>query len=112
MAEKLQASVVSQDTSSEGSQSLVAGRERANQNVGAERALFSWFDPNDGPAERRLILKLDFFILTYAFVGFWVLYIDRGILANAYISGMKEDLKLYGNELVQLNSLFSAGYCM
>ena len=48
--------------------------ERANRNVGSKRAFFSWFDPNDGPAERQLILKLDFFILSYAFIGFWVRY--------------------------------------
>ncbi|KAH7361672.1 major facilitator superfamily domain-containing protein [Plectosphaerella cucumerina] len=74
-------------------------------------SFFSWFDPNDGPAERRLIMKLDFFILAYAFVGFWVLYIDRGLLINAYISGLREDLGFYDNELVQLNSIYSAGYC-
>jgi MFS family permease len=83
----------------------------ANRSLAASKSFFSWFDPNDGPAERRLIMKLDFFILAYAFVGFWVLYIDRGLLINAYISGLREDLGFYGNELVQLNSIYSAGYC-
>lgn len=85
--------------------------EHPNRNF-TKKSFFSWFDANDGPLERRVILKLDFFILTYAFIGFWVslgrytertanktenikiLYIDRGILANAYISGMKEGMKL------------------
>ncbi|EEU34623.1 uncharacterized protein NECHADRAFT_3907, partial [Fusarium vanettenii 77-13-4] len=90
-----------------------------------------WFDPNDSPAERRLVQKLDFFILTYAFVGFWVcsaqvhvtrpilaltstqvLYIDRGVLANAYVSGMREELELFGNQYIQLNAVYSAGYCI
>jgi hypothetical protein len=53
------------------------GRERANRNLGSKRAFFSWSDPNDGPSERRLILKLDFFILTYAFIGFWVCILSR-----------------------------------
>jgi MFS family permease len=127
MSEKYETDVSGQETDS----NEVPNRERANRNLGSKKKFFSWFDPNDGPAERRLILKLDFFILTYAFIGFWVksflnsrlrtsivtnciqiLYIDRGILANAYISGMKEELGLYGNELVQLNSLFSVGYCV
>lgn len=46
-------------------------RERANRNFG-EKVFLSWFDKNDGPVERRLITKIDFFILSYAFIGFWV----------------------------------------
>lgn len=45
--------------------------EQPNRNFG-KKGFFAWFDPNDGPLERRVILKLDFFILTYAFIGFWV----------------------------------------
>lgn len=44
----------------------------ANKDLSSNKSFFSWFDPNDSPAERRLVQKLDFFILTYAFVGFWV----------------------------------------
>ncbi|KAF2832391.1 MFS general substrate transporter [Ophiobolus disseminans] len=93
MVEKLQLQIATQDADSTEPNSPTV-RESANRNLRAKRAFFAWFDPNDGPAERRLIMKLDFFILSYAFVGFWILYIDRGILANAYVSGMKEDLKL------------------
>ncbi|KAJ3460943.1 hypothetical protein MRS44_011810 [Fusarium solani] len=84
----------------------------ANRDISSNKSFFSWFDPNDSPAERRLVQKLDFFILTYAFVGFWVLYIDRGVLANAYVSGMREDLELFGNQYIQLNAVYSAGYCI
>ncbi|KAF2652580.1 MFS general substrate transporter [Lophiostoma macrostomum CBS 122681] len=124
MSDKVEAHVLGHETETPNSESTEdLSRERANRNIGSARPFLSWFDPNDGPAERRLILKLDFFILSYAFIGFWVrnldrdnrtqiLYIDRGILANAYISGMREDLKLFGNELVRLNSLFTAGYCI
>ncbi|KAI1243944.1 hypothetical protein MGN70_013812 [Eutypa lata] len=68
--------------------------ERPNRNF-TKKSFFSWFDANDGPLERRVILKLDFFILTYAFIGFWLL-----------------ELGLFGNELVQLGSIFSVGYCV
>ncbi|KAL2678508.1 hypothetical protein Neosp_009255 [[Neocosmospora] mangrovei] len=84
----------------------------ANRDLSSNKSFFSWFDPNDSPAERRLVQKLDFFILTYAFVGFWVLYIDRGVLANAYVSGMREELELFGNQYIQLNAVYSAGYCI
>jgi hypothetical protein len=79
----------------------------ANPNPSKDRSFVAWFDKNDGPVERRLILKLDFLILSFACMGFWVrklpkcvkfksltasqiMYIDRGILGNAYVSGMKE----------------------
>ncbi|KAH7325692.1 major facilitator superfamily domain-containing protein [Stachybotrys elegans] len=79
---------------------------------GTTKSFFAWFDKDDGPFERRVISKLDLFILSYAFIGFWVMYIDRGMLANAYISGMREELNLVGNEFSQLNSIFQAGYCV
>ncbi|KAJ4263445.1 hypothetical protein NW762_006264 [Fusarium torreyae] len=100
--------VTSTDISPSGYQSE---SEQPNRTFGKKKFL-SWFDPNDGPLERKLITKLDFLILAYAFIGFWVLYIDRGMLSNAYVSGMREDLKFMGNELVQLTSIFNAGYCI
>ncbi|KAJ4319199.1 hypothetical protein N0V84_006481 [Fusarium piperis] len=98
-------------TNTEDVQSGYQGSERPNREFGGKK-FFSWFDPNDGPLERRVIKKLDFFILAYAFIGFWILYIDRGLLGNAYVSGMREDLNLFGNELVQLSSIFNVGYCV
>ncbi|EXJ86819.1 hypothetical protein A1O3_03773 [Capronia epimyces CBS 606.96] len=86
------------------------GRERANRNAGKTKGhFFRWFDPEDGPLERRLLWKLDFYILAFACAGYIMFYIDRGILSNAYVSGMKKDLKLYGNELVQLNTVYRCG---
>ncbi|CAH0023856.1 unnamed protein product [Clonostachys rhizophaga] len=111
MASKEQIIVAAQeaDDSSNPNQPTTYG---ANRNPSSEKRFLAWFDANDGPLERRTITKLDFFILSYAFIGFWVLYIDRGLLTNAYISGMREDLGLFGNELVSLSSIYSAGYCI
>jgi hypothetical protein len=41
------------------------------------RRWYHWFSPEDTPEERRLILKLDLLILPYAFVIYWVKYIDQ-----------------------------------
>jgi hypothetical protein len=46
--------------------------EKANASPSKERSFFSWFDKNDGPVERRLILKLDILTLSFACMGFWV----------------------------------------
>lgn len=62
------------------------------------------------PVERRLLLKLDWFILSYVCLIYWINYLDRLNLANAYVLGMQEDLKMHGNELNIVNTCFSIGY--
>lgn len=62
--------------------------ERANTDPSKERSFFAWFDRNDGPIERRLILKLDFLTLSFACMGFWVcLPTSNHVRALTYISG-------------------------
>ncbi|KAF1960184.1 major facilitator superfamily transporter [Byssothecium circinans] len=68
-----------------------------------------WFSDEDTKEERRLITKLDMFLVPYSVLGYWVKYIDQSNLNNAYVAGMKEDLGFYGNELVQLQTLFTLG---
>jgi len=82
----------------------VAGRGRV------KRRWYQWYADTDTPAERKLLVKMDLLILTYAFLGFWTKYIDNGNLTNAYVSGMKEDLGFYGNELVQLQTIYTVAY--
>lgn len=52
--------------------STSSNSEKANANPSKERHFFAWFDKNDGPVERRLILKLDLLTLSFACMGFWV----------------------------------------
>lgn len=35
--------------------------------------------------------------------------LDRSNLTNAYVSGMKEDLNFKGNQLTQINTVFTVG---
>ncbi|KAI4747075.1 MFS general substrate transporter [Aureobasidium sp. EXF-12298] len=60
--------------------------------------------------ERKLVQKLDFFILTFCCLMYFLNYLDRSNLTNAYVSGMKEDLNFKGNELTQINTVFTVGY--
>lgn len=92
---------------------------------------FRWFDENDTPEERKLIWKLDLLIIPYAMLVYWVKYLDAANLSsskppskhplytqvliapdNAYVSGMKEDLKLGGNDLSHLQSALLIGNCI
>ncbi|RDW71495.1 hypothetical protein BP6252_08058 [Coleophoma cylindrospora] len=73
---------------------------------------FRWFDESDTPEERKLIWKLDLLIIPYALAIYWVKYLDAANLNNAYVSGMKEDLNLGGNDLSHLQSALLVGNCI
>ncbi|KAL2163885.1 hypothetical protein VTH06DRAFT_3097 [Thermothelomyces fergusii] len=64
------------------------------------------------PAERKLVRKIDFFILTFCCLSYFLNYLDRTNLANAYVSGMKEDLNFQGNQLNEINTCFTVGYVL
>ncbi|KAJ1337527.1 MFS transporter ACS family pantothenate transporter [Microdochium nivale] len=63
-------------------------------------------------AERVLVLKLDLLLLSWAFVAGLLKDMDQSATTAAYVSGMKEDLSLYGNELVEFTTYFSIGYAL
>ncbi|KAJ5907575.1 hypothetical protein N7495_000257 [Penicillium taxi] len=69
----------------------------------------NWYSAVDSKEERKLILKLDLLIVPYAFLAYWTKYLDQGNLNNAYVSGLKEDLNLQGNDLVQLQTFYTVG---
>ncbi|KAJ5777357.1 hypothetical protein N7520_000603 [Penicillium odoratum] len=60
--------------------------------------------------ERWLLFKLDAFVLTFASIGYFLKYLDLQNVTNAYLSGMEEDLEMYGNQLVTSTSIFTVGY--
>jgi hypothetical protein len=51
----------------------------------------------------------DFFILTFCCLSYFTNYLDRSNLANAYVSGMKEELGFKGNQYNQINTVFTVG---
>ncbi|RDW75283.1 hypothetical protein BP6252_06425 [Coleophoma cylindrospora] len=62
------------------------------------------------PGEAKLVRKLDFFILTFCCLMYFTNYLDRSNLANAYVSGMKEELHFVGNQYNLINTVFTVGY--
>ncbi|KAK7751810.1 hypothetical protein SLS62_006296 [Diatrype stigma] len=59
------------------------------------------WDTWDLPADqRKLLFKVDAFVLTFASLGYFLKNIDQDNIKNAFLSGMKEELQMYGNELV------------
>ncbi|KAK9779683.1 putative Major facilitator superfamily transporter [Seiridium cardinale] len=51
------------------------------------------------PEERELVRRLDIFLMTFGCISQVIKYLDQSNISNAYVSGMKEDLGLNGNEL-------------
>ena len=62
--------------------------------------------------ERVLLRKLDFSILTIGCLGFFLKYLDQGNLSNAYVSGMQEDLGMYGNEYTYAVTCYTVAYAV
>ncbi|KAJ8075123.1 hypothetical protein PM082_019450 [Marasmius tenuissimus] len=64
------------------------------------------------PLERSLVLRLDCFLMVFGCVSQVIKYLDQQNINQAYVSGMKEDLSLYGNELNYFSTYFQIGYCI
>ncbi|OKL61245.1 hypothetical protein UA08_03113 [Talaromyces atroroseus] len=60
--------------------------------------------------ERWLLFKLDACVLTFSSIGYFLKYLDLNNITNAYLSGMEEDLEMYGNQLVTSTTIFTIGY--
>ncbi|KAJ5674391.1 uncharacterized protein N7477_004325 [Penicillium maclennaniae] len=71
---------------------------------------YIWDTFDKSPEERRLIFKLDSAILTFASLGYFIKYLDQTNINNAFVSGMKEDLGLYGNQLNYMQTRWTVGY--
>ena len=71
---------------------------------------YIWDDPDKSPIEKKFLMKLDFFLLTYTCLGYFCKNLDQQNISNAYVSGMKEALHMEGSELTYMGNVFTAGY--
>ncbi|OCF78429.1 hypothetical protein I204_00369 [Kwoniella mangroviensis CBS 8886] len=60
--------------------------------------------------ERRLLVRLDLSLLVFSTLGLIMRYIDQTNLSTAFVSGMKEDLNMFGLEYNYCNTAWSVGY--
>lgn len=87
---------------------LVAGEEVRSKN-GDEASAVS---TRRTFSKRRLLLKIDLFVLSFVCLQYWINYVDRVGFINAYISGMKEDLHFKANDINVTNTCFTVGYIL
>ncbi|KAI5370865.1 putative major facilitator superfamily, MFS transporter superfamily [Septoria linicola] len=73
---------------------------------------YIWDSLDKSPEERHFLLKLDCAVLTFASLGYLIKYLDQANINNAFVSGMKEDLNLYGDELNYMQTLWTVGYVL
>lgn len=71
---------------------------------------YVWDTWDKPPEERRFLFKLDCCLLTYAALSYFSKYLDQQNITNAYVSGMKEDLNLVGNDLNYITTAWTCGY--
>ncbi|KAH8693569.1 major facilitator superfamily domain-containing protein [Talaromyces proteolyticus] len=71
--------------------------------------LWDSLDDKD-PEEHQLVRRLDSFYLIWACFYYFVMYLDSTNISNAYVSGMKEDLGMYGNQLNWMTTFWTIGY--
>lgn len=74
-------------------------KEAPNRNVWiAWIYMFDWYPSHYPEDERKFLRKLDAFLLTFTSIAFFLKWLDQSNINSAYVSGMKEELKLKGNE--------------
>jgi len=71
---------------------------------------YIWDTLDKSPEERKFLFKLDSAVITFACLGYFIKYLDQANINNAFVSGMKEDLGLNGNQLNYMQSLWTVGY--
>ncbi|KAI0596729.1 pantothenate transporter liz1 [Biscogniauxia sp. FL1348] len=71
---------------------------------------YVWDTFDKSPEERYFLFKLDAVILTFASLGYFIKYLDQVNVNSAFVSGMKEDLGLYGNQLNYMVTCWTVGY--
>ncbi|TDZ30016.1 Pantothenate transporter liz1 [Colletotrichum spinosum] len=80
-----------------------------------KRILYHLWDADQhlkSPQERALVRKLDLGILICATLGWWMKYIDQSNITNAYVSGMKEDLNIQGNEYTYMLMCYTIAFAI
>ncbi|KAF2007167.1 MFS general substrate transporter [Amniculicola lignicola CBS 123094] len=72
--------------------------------------LWEWYPAHYPPEEKKLLRKLDSCLLTFCSFMFFLKWLDSSNINNAYVSGMKEELQLNGNQYSLFGTFYNLGY--
>lgn len=82
---------------------------RFTSSEASKHAWWRWFEKGTSKEEIKLILKLDATLCLYLMLGYFMKYIDQTNLNNAYVTGLREDIGMAGNDLIDTQVLFLVG---
>ncbi|OBT52151.1 hypothetical protein VE04_06210 [Pseudogymnoascus sp. 24MN13] len=74
--------------------------------------MFDWYPSHYSVEERKLLRKLDYTLMPFCCLMFFIKWLDQSNLNNAYVSGMKEELKLNGNQYSLFGTFYNVGYLL
>ncbi|EIM80384.1 MFS general substrate transporter [Stereum hirsutum FP-91666 SS1] len=80
------------------------------RSLGSRISRIVWDRDEKPEHERKFVQWLDLHLFVIACLGYFIKYLDQANIANAYVSGMQEDLDFTGNQYNTLLSMFTAGY--
>lgn len=68
------------------------------------------YEPDRTHEERVFISKLDVYLITILSLGYFIKNLDQTNISNAFVSGMKEDLAMNGNQINLIDTAWTVGY--
>ncbi|KAK5135536.1 hypothetical protein LTR08_005171 [Meristemomyces frigidus] len=68
------------------------------------------YEPGRSKAEAHFVQRLDICVLTILSLGYFIKNLDQSNISNAFVSGMKEDLRMSGNQLNLIDVAWTSGY--
>ncbi|UPK92388.1 hypothetical protein LCI18_003323 [Fusarium solani-melongenae] len=80
-----------------------------NESIGSRVRTFFLGAAASTKEERRLVRKLDFFIMVYCCLSYFFNFLDRAAFANAYVAGLREDLNMTGGDYSNVLAVTTAG---
>ncbi|KAJ4303465.1 hypothetical protein N0V90_002360 [Kalmusia sp. IMI 367209] len=72
--------------------------------------IFDWYPSHYSKAEKKLLRKLDCILLTLCCLCFYIKWLDQNALNSAYVSGMREELAIKGNQYSLFGTFYNIGY--
>ncbi|ONH66294.1 Pantothenate transporter FEN2 [Cyberlindnera fabianii] len=75
-----------------------------------KRPFFVWYPANSTLWEKKVIFKLDCFVLTFVCLSFFIKYLDSSNVSNAYVSGMQEAYDMKDADYNWLDNAFHITY--
>ena len=68
------------------------------------------YEPGRTHEERVFVSKLDTYLITILSLGYFIKNLDQTNISNAFVSGMKEDLAMNGNQINLIDTAWTVGY--